>query len=66
MIYEVKLNVIISKTDSNNNFVLAENVLYRYFTSTQLGEKRVSDIPYIKVCNQWKYITTVLGLANEK
>jgi len=30
-------------TDSNHTFALADNVLNRDFTSTQLGEKWVSD-----------------------
>jgi putative transposase len=53
-------------TDSNHTFALAENVLNRDFTSGQLGEKWVSDITYIRVGNQWNYLTTVLDLADRK
>lgn len=69
---ELGLRSVLSKkfrvctTDSNHTFALAENVLDRDFTSTQLGEKWVSDITYIKVGNQWNYLTTVLDLADRK
>ncbi|WP_157691845.1 hypothetical protein [Polaribacter sp. KT25b] len=41
-------------------------MLNRNFTSKQLGEKRVSDITYIKVGSQWNYLTTVLDLEDRK
>lgn len=69
---ELGLRSVLSKkfrvctTDSNHTFALAENVLNRDFTSTQLGEKWVSDITYIKVGNRWNYLTTVLDLADRK
>jgi len=69
---ELGLRSVLSKkfrvctTDSNHTFALADNVLNRDFTSTQLGEKWVSDITYIKVGNQWNYLTTVLDLADRK
>jgi transposase InsO family protein len=69
---ELGLRSVLSKkfrvctTDSNHTFALAENVLNRNFTSTQLGEKWVSDITYIKVGNRWNYLTTVLDLADRK
>lgn len=69
---ELGLKSILSKkfrvctTDSNHTFALADNVLNRDFTSTQLGEKWVSDITYIKVGNRWNYLTTVLDLADRK
>lgn len=69
---ELGLRSVLSKkfrvctTDSNHTFTLAENVLNRSFTSKQLGEKWVSDITYIKVGNQWNYLTTVLDLADRK
>lgn len=56
----------ISKTDSNHYFPLAANVLNRSFKSEVLGEKRVSDITYIKVRNQWNYLTTIIDLADRK
>jgi len=53
-------------TDSNHNLPIAKNILDRNFTSSVLGEKWVSDITYIKVANQWNYLTTVLDLADRK
>lgn len=53
-------------TDSKHGLPVAENVLNRDFTALQLGEKWVSDISYIKVGNQWNYITTILDLADRK
>ena len=32
----------------------------------QLGEKRVSDITYIKVGEDWNYLTTIFDLADRK
>ena len=56
----------VKTTDSNHSFPIAENRLNRNFYSKQLGEKWVSDITYIKVGNQWNYLTTVLDLADRK
>ena len=53
-------------TDSKHNLPVASNILNRDFTATQLGEKWVSDISYIKVGNRWNYITTILDLADRK
>jgi len=69
---ELGLKSVLSKkfrvctTDSNHNFALVQNALNRDFTSTQLGEKWVSDITYIRVGNQWNYLTTILDLADRK
>lgn len=56
----------VTTTDSNHNFSIAENALNRGFYSEQLGEKWVSDITYIKVGDQWNYLTTILDLADRK
>ena len=53
-------------TNSKHGLPVAENILNRNFTATQLGEKWVSDISYIKVGNHWNYITTILDLADRK
>lgn len=53
-------------TDSNHSFDIAENKLNRDFTSPQLGRKWVSDITYIRVNNDWNYLTTVIDLADRK
>lgn len=53
-------------TDSNHSFDISENKLNRDFTSSKLGEKWVSDITYIRVNNDWNYLTTVMDLADRK
>jgi transposase InsO family protein len=56
----------VSTTDSRHNLPIAKNLLNRNFTANQLGQKWVSDISYIKINNQWNYITTILDLADRK
>jgi len=69
---ELGLRSVLSKkfkvctTNSNHLLPIAENKLNRNFTSTDLGEKWVSDITYIRVGNQWNYLTTILDLADRK
>ena len=53
-------------TDSKHSFPIAENVLDRNFTSLKLGEKWVSDITYIRVNDNWNYLTTIMDLADRK
>jgi transposase InsO family protein len=53
-------------TDSNHPYPIAENILNRNFTSYQLGEKWVSDITYIRVNDNWNYLTTIMDLADRK
>jgi len=53
-------------TNSNHSFDITENKLNRGFTSSNLGEKWVSDITYIRVNNDWNYLTTVMDLADRK
>ena len=53
-------------TDSKHSFRIANNVLNRNFTSLKLGEKWVSDITYIRVNDNWNYLTTVMDLADRK
>ena len=52
--------------DSNHAFPIAENVLNRNFTSNILGEKWVSDITYIRVNDDWNYLTTIIDVADRK
>lgn len=61
----LRRNYVIT-TDSNHSFDIAENKLNRDFTSLQLGRKWVSDITYIRVNNDWNYLTTVIDLADRK
>jgi len=53
-------------TDSNHSFPIAENLLNRDFSSLKLGEKWISDITYIRVNDQWNYLTTIMDLADRK
>ena len=47
-------------TDSKHSFPIAENKLDRDFYSSKLGEKWVSEITYIRVKDQWNYLTTII------
>jgi len=53
-------------TDSNHQYLIAENELNREFSSLKLGEKWVSDITYIRVNDDWYYLTTIIDLADRK
>jgi len=53
-------------TDSKHSFPIASNELNRDFFSLKLGEKWVSDITYIRVLDDWNYLTTVIDLADRK
>lgn len=53
-------------TDSNHKHLIAENKLNRDFYSAVLGEKWVSDITYIRVNDDWNYLTTIIDLADRK
>lgn len=53
-------------TDSKHSFPIVENKLDRDFYSLKLGEKWVSDITYIRVNDQWNYLTTIMDLADRK
>ena len=53
-------------TDSKHAFPTAKNELDRDFTSLKLGYKWVSDITYIRVNDDWNYLTTIIDLADRK
>ncbi len=53
-------------TDSKHSFPIANNELDRDFSTLKLGEKWVSDITYIRVNDQWNYLTTIIDLADRK
>ena len=53
-------------TDSNHSHLIAKNELNRDFYSFKLGEKWVSDITYIRVNDDWNYLTTIIDLADRK
>lgn len=53
-------------TDSNHDYPFSENELDRNFESIKLGQKWVSDITYIRVKDNWNYLTTIIDLADRK
>jgi putative transposase len=53
-------------TDSNHQCLMAKNMLNRDFNSLKLGEKWLSDITYVRVNDDWNYLTTIIGLADRK
>jgi transposase InsO family protein len=53
-------------TNSNHPYLTKENELNREFSSFKLGEKWVSDITYIRVNDDWNYLTTIIDLADRK
>ncbi|WP_085951520.1 IS3 family transposase [Cellulophaga algicola] len=53
-------------TDANHSYLVAKNELNRDFCSFKLGEKWVSDITYIRVNDDWNYLTTIIDLADRK
>jgi putative transposase len=53
-------------TDSSHTLSIAENILDRDFLSLEIGKKWISDITYIRVNNEWNYLTTVIDLADRK
>ena len=53
-------------TDSKHTFPVANNELNRAFSSLKLGQKWVSDITYIRVNDDWNYLTTIIDLADRK
>lgn len=53
-------------TNSSHTFKIANNELDRNFFSIKLGEKWISDITYIRVGDDWNYLTTIMDLADRK
>ncbi len=53
-------------TDSKHSFPIVKNVLNRDFKSLKIGEKWISDITYIRVNDNWNYLTTIIDLADRK
>lgn len=53
-------------TDSKHTLPIAANVLDRDFNSNKLGTRWVSDITYIRVDDNWNYLTTIMDLADRK
>ena len=53
-------------TDSNHSYTIAKNILERDFKCDTIGKKWVSDITYIRVNDDWNYLTTIMDLADRK
>jgi len=53
-------------TDSKHSYPIADNLLNREFTNKELGRVWVSDITYVKVNEDWNYLTTMIDLADRK
>lgn len=53
-------------TNSNHSYPIAKNVIGRDFRSSKIGEKWVSDITFIRVNDDWNYLTTIMDLADRK
>ena len=51
----------VSTIDSKHTQSIANNVLNREFSSSKIG-----DITYIRVNDNWNYLTTIIDLATEK
>ena len=53
-------------THSNHKYKIADNLLNRNFNPSRLGEVWVSDITYIRVGDNWVYLTTMIDLADRQ
>lgn len=62
---KIRIRYVVT-TDSKHNNPIASNVLNRQFRPTELGKVWVSDITYIKVNQDWAYLTTMIDLADRK
>ena len=55
-----------STTNSEHDYVIAENILDRNFTAETPNQKWVTDITYVKVAQGWCYLAVVLDLFSRK
>ncbi|UZR99784.1 IS3 family transposase [Chondrinema litorale] len=53
-------------TDSKHEHRVADNILERDFKVENIGMVWVSDITYVRVGNNWNYLTTIIDLADRK
>jgi len=54
----------IHTTESEHRYKVADNLLNRNFVASQINEKWVSDITYIRTQKGWVYLTVILDLAD--
>ncbi|MCK5788459.1 MAG: IS3 family transposase, partial [Chlamydiia bacterium] len=53
-------------TDYKHEYPISDNDLNRDFESSLVVEKWVSDITYVRVGDDWNYLTTIIDLADRK
>jgi putative transposase len=53
-------------TSSNHDLPISPNVLDRQFEHKELSKAWVSDITYLRSCDRWVYLTTVMDLADRQ
>jgi len=53
-------------TNSDHLYPVNTNLLSRDFTTTDIGQKWVSDITYIRTGEGWLYLTVIMDLADRK
>jgi len=51
-------------TDSDHDYMVADNLLNRQFEVAELNTVWVSDITYVRMKDQWMYLTTMMDLAD--
>jgi len=51
-------------TDSEHDYLIADNILERGFEVDQPNKVWVSDITYVRVANYWMYVTVIIDLAD--
>ena len=56
----------IPTTDSKHDLPICANIMNRDFKAGWIGQKWVSDITYLRTCNGWLYLTTILDLFDRK
>ena len=56
----------VSTTDSKHGYLIADNILNRNFKATAPNQKWVSDITYIEVNEQWKYLCVIIDLYSRR
>jgi len=53
-------------TDSNHNLYVAPNILNRDWGTTDINQKWVSDITYIRTLQGWLYLAVIIDLHSRK
>jgi putative transposase len=57
---------LVITTEADHQYLIAKNELNRDFYRLKIGGKWVSDITYIRVNDDWNYLTTIIDLADRK